>query len=90
MNKLLHDALKKELKTFENLTKADQLKTIRTLSRVLTHLIATLSTELSENESEANRRKRQREMNAGNPKGPLRPITIAEPYKPKPPKYKGL
>lgn len=90
MTKTLIDALKREIDTFKSKTEIERLKIIRTLSRAITHLTTKFSAELEENDTEASRRKLQKRMNDGNPKPPVKPVTVAEPYKPKLPKYKGL
>ncbi|WP_171134954.1 hypothetical protein [Ruegeria sp. HKCCD7221] len=86
----LHRQLKILQLNFHKIGRNEQVQLVQLLIHTANHCIQNLREELSEEDAAAKRRKAKRKETELDPKPPLRPITVAEPSKPKKPKYTGL
>ncbi len=71
-------------------TQPDRLETATLLIRAATCCLQLFSEKLREDDAATRRRKAKRRETEVDPKPPVKPVTVAEPSKPKKPKYSGL
>lgn len=86
--------MKKELERvcaeFDSMKPRERYEVVRQLMHTARYMVTRISTDLREETAAARHREAKRRETAVDPKPPIKPITVAEPSKPKKPKYKGL
>ncbi len=75
---------------YGQLSSAKQLETVELLIRAASSCLKQLNYDLNEEDAATRRRKAKRRETEVDPKPPVKPVTVAEPSKPKKPKYSGL
>lgn len=72
------------------LSMTQRMEIVNLLIRAASDCLRQLNDELHEADAATNRRKAKRRETEVDPKPPVKPVTVAEPSKPKKPKYSGL
>lgn len=78
------------LRSFSNQERSEQIAVTREMIALTHQLVNQLKQSVLEDDAAAQRRKAKRSETEVDPKPPLKPVRVAEPSKPRKPKYSGL